>query len=227
MDFRTFLKSKRKLLGISQNKFSKLVGITQSYYNGIERGEIKNPPSDEIVEKIITALVLSPEEANELKYLVAMEKTPSIILEQLENLKEENKKTHQKAVFQQDEVMIPLYSRISAGSGAITDEEPEDYISIPGIRNVYSMFAVNVFGDSMEPTIQNRSIILCSDNAEIRDGDVAAFIVNGESYVKRLKRNDEYIALLSDNPRYKPIYISSYDDFRVVGKVLKVINDVY
>lgn len=228
MTFTKYLKTKRKLLGISQNKFSKLIGITQSYYNGIERGETKNPPSEEIIEKIISALVLSPDEAREFRYLAAIEKTPNIILNELIELKEENKKNHQNMVKEQsiNDVMIPLYSRISAGTGLITDEEPEDFISLPGIRNVENMFAVNVFGDSMEPTIKDRSIILCTTSAQIYDGDVAAFVVNGESYVKRLKRTKEYIALLSDNPSYKPIYISSYDEFNVVGKVIKVINDI-
>ena len=41
MDFITFLKSRREQLGYSQNKFSKLVNITQSYFNSIERGEAK------------------------------------------------------------------------------------------------------------------------------------------------------------------------------------------
>lgn len=81
MDFRSFLRSKREALGISQNKFAKLVGITQSYYNGVERGEIKNPPSEEIIEKFVTTLLLTPEEGDKLKYLAAIERTPSIILE--------------------------------------------------------------------------------------------------------------------------------------------------
>ena len=61
MNFKNFLSLKRKSLGISQNKFYKLIGITQSYYNGIERGEIKNPPSDEIIEKMAKELLLSSE----------------------------------------------------------------------------------------------------------------------------------------------------------------------
>ena len=228
MDFRSFLKSKREALGLSQNKFSKMVGITQSYYNGAERGEIKNPPSEEVIEKFISTLLLTPEEGNKLRYLAAIERTPDIILEELEKLTNERTQAHQKAVREQSDkdALIPLFSRISAGVGAVTDEEPVDYISLPGIRNIESIFAINVKGDSMEPTIKDQSIILCKQNGEIRDGDVAAFLVNGESYVKRIKVNSNFIALLSDNPNYQPIYVYPDDEFRVIGKVFKVINDV-
>lgn len=228
MDFKTFLKSKREALGISQNKFAKLVGITQSYYNGVERGEIKNPPSEEIIEKFVNLLLLTPAEGEKLRYLAAIERTPNIILKELKKLTEERKKAHQKAVREQanKDALIPLFSRISAGVGVITDEEPIDYISLPGIRNLENIFAINVKGDSMEPTIKDQSIILCRQNGDIKDGDVAAFLVNGESYVKRIKITKNYYALLSDNPNYQPIYVYPDDEFKVIGKVFKVINDI-
>lgn len=228
MDFKTFLKSKREALGISQNKFAKLVGITQSYYNGVERGEIKNPPSEEIIEKFVNLLLLTPAEGEKLRYLAAIERTPNIILNELKKLTEERKKAHQKAVREQSnkDALIPLFSRISAGVGVITDEEPIDYISLPGIRNLENIFAINVKGDSMEPTIKDQSIILCRQNGDIKDGDVAAFLVNGESYVKRIKITKNYYALLSDNPNYQPIYVYPDDEFKVIGKVFKVINDI-
>lgn len=122
--------------------------------------------------------------------------------------------------------LVPLFSRISAGIGVITDEEPIDYISLPGIKNTENVFAINVKGDSMEPTIKNQSIIICRQGSELRDGEVGAFLVNGESFVKRIKVTKNFFALLSDNPNYQPIYVYPQDEFKVIGKVLKVINDV-
>ena len=78
----------------------------------------------------------------------------------------------------------------------------------------------------MEPTIKNQSIILCRQGNELRDGEVGAFLVNGESFVKRIKVTKNFFALLSDNPNYQPIYVYPQDEFKVIGKVLKVINDV-
>lgn len=229
MTFKNFLRKKREALGYSQNKLAKIIGITQSYYNTIERGEVKNPPSEEILDKMAQTFNLSEKETRDFKYLAAVERTPAIILEELKKLARIEKSIEQPVVsydFKDMENYIPLYSRISAGIGVVTDEAPVDFISIPGVRNIETLFAVNVRGDSMEPTIKDSSIILCRKGVEVRNGEIGAFIVNDESYVKRLKVTGNYIALISDNPNYQPIYIGPGEEFRVVGKVLKVINDI-
>jgi repressor LexA len=228
MDFKTYIKTKRESLGLSQNKVSKLAGITQSYYNGIERGEIKNPPSEEVLDSLIKVLLLTPSEGEKLKYLAAIERTPSIILNELKRLADEKELSKRRVIkdISNNNTLIPLFSRISAGVGLITDEEPTDFISLPGIRNADNVFAINVKGDSMEPTIKNQSIILCRQGEELKDGEVGAFLVNGESFVKRIKVTKNFFALLSDNPNYQPIYVYPQDEFKIIGKVLKVINDV-
>lgn len=215
-------------MGYSQNKLAKAIGITQSYYNTIERGEVRNPPSEEILDKMIAILQLTTKEAAEFKYLAAIERTPTLILEELKKLEKQKDATPKVNVSELKDLdnYIPLYSRISAGIGVFTEEAPVDFISIPGVRNVETLFAVNVKGDSMEPTIKNSSIILCRKGVEVRNGEIGAFIVNEESYVKRLKVTGNYIALISDNPNYQPIYIGPGEEFSVVGKVLKVINDI-
>ena len=228
MNFKTFLRNRREEMGYSQNRLAKVIGITQSYYNTIERGEVRNPPSEEILDKMIEILQFNNKEATEFKYLAAIERTPAIILEELEKLAKLREKVPKLNVtnLKDSENYIPLYSRISAGIGVFTDDEPVDYISIPGVRNIETLFAVNVKGDSMEPTIKNSSIILCRKGVEVRNGEIGAFIVNEESYVKRLKITGNYIALISDNPNYQPIYIGPGEEFNVVGKVLKVVNDI-
>lgn len=228
MNFKTFLRNRREEMGYSQNKLAKAIGITQSYYNTIERGEVRNPPSEEILDKMIAILQLTTKEAAEFKYLAAIERTPTLILEELKKLEKQKDATPKVNVSELKDLdnYIPLYSRISAGIGVFTEEAPVDFISIPGVRNVETLFAVNVKGDSMEPTIKNSSIILCRKGVEVRNGEIGAFIVNEESYVKRLKVTGNYIALISDNPNYQPIYIGPGEEFSVVGKVLKVIYDI-
>lgn len=211
MDFITFLKTRREQLGYSQNKFAKLVNITQSYFNSIERGEVKNPPSKEVLERIAEGLGLNPEEKKQMLYLAAVERTPQVILDTLTKLQEEVKRQSQDNIqdfMETSDNAIPLFERISAGFGAFTDEEITDYIMLPGLRNKNNnVFAVNVVGDSMEPTIKDGSIIICKKNMEIRNGEIGAFFVDDQAYVKRLKVTKNYIALISDNPNYAPIYI--------------------
>ena len=229
MDFITFLKSRREQLGYSQNKFSKLVNITQSYFNSIERGEVKNPPSKEVLERIAEGLELNSEEKKQMFYLAAIERTPQVILDTLNELEEELKlktKNNMQDFLGNSENAIPLFERISAGPGAFSDDEITDYIVLPGLKNSSSLFAVNVVGDSMEPTIKDGSIIICKKNIEIRNGEIGAFFIDDQAYVKRLKITKNYIALISDNPNYAPIYIGPGENFHAVGKVIKVLSDI-
>lgn len=230
MDFITFLKSRREKLGYSQNKFAKLVNITQSYFNSIERGEVKNPPSKEILERIAECLELNSEEKKQMFYLAAVERTPKVILDTLNRLEAEVKKQSKNNIedfFENSENAIPLFERISAGPGAFSDEEITDYIMLPGLRNKNNnIFAVNVVGDSMEPTIKDGSIIICKKNIEIRNGEIGAFFIDDQAYVKRLKITKNYVALISDNPNYAPIYIGPGEYFHAVGKVIKVLSDI-
>ncbi len=230
MSFTKFLKEKRDALGISQNKFAKQVGITQSYFNSIERGEVKNPPSEDVLERIADSLGLNQEEKNHMLYLAAIERTPDIIkntLKELKNKVEISEKTNIIQIHNDTDCAIPLFERISAGLGSYTDNDIEDYIMLPGIDNRnQNIFAVNVVGDSMEPTIKNGSIIICKKNTEIKNGEIGAFFVDDEAFVKRLKVSKNHVALVSDNPNYSPIYIGPEENFNAVGKVIKVLSDI-
>lgn len=230
MIFTKFLKEKREALGISQNKFAKMINITQSYFNSIERGEVKNPPSEEVLLRIADCLNLNPEEKEEMLYLAAIERTPKIIIDKIEKLKSEVKSNIKKTAKEATQISnnaIPLFERISAGLGAFTDNDIEDYIMLPGLNNTnQNLFAVNVVGDSMEPTIKDGSIIICKKTLDIKNGEIGAFFIDEQAFVKRLKITKTYIALVSDNPNYSPIYIGPGENFNVVGKVIKVLSDI-
>lgn len=230
MTFIRFLKEKRLESGLSQNKFSKLINITQSYFNSIERGEVKNPPSEEILEKISEGLNLNKQDKNYLFYLAAIERTPKLIINMMDELngKLNSKEKEVYSPSKEDSVnSIPLFERISAGIGAFATEEIEDYIILPGINNRdNNIFAVNVVGDSMEPTIKDNSIIICKKDVEIKNGEIGAFFIDDQAYVKRLKITQNYVALISDNPNYTPIYIGPGENFKAVGKVIKVLSDI-
>ena len=246
MKFIEFLKEKRENLKYTQNGFAKIVGITQSYYNNIERGEVKNPPSEEVLDNMAKGLKLTSGETYEFKYLAAAERTPAIVLEHIESLKNrikileaEIQKVSGKTLVPQGKIselglidadkapaLIPVFPRISAGLGALAEEEPEEYVSVPGVKDPATLFAVRVNGDSMEPTIKNKSLILCRQCTQLTNNEIGAFIINDDAFVKRLKVTDNYTALISDNPNYNPIYIAPDESFKVVGRVIKVINDI-
>lgn len=52
--------------GIRQNELAELIGYDQTYISALEVG-LKGPPTPEFVDKLVTALPLTPAEADEIR----------------------------------------------------------------------------------------------------------------------------------------------------------------
>ncbi|WP_279119251.1 LexA family transcriptional regulator [Fusobacterium varium] len=116
---------------------------------------------------------------------------------------------------------VPVFENISAGYGAV-ESEIIDYISLPNYQGTFSgdIFAVQVHGDSMENTIEDKSIVFIKKEPEIQNKKIGAFIVNNQAYLKRYFEDEHGIFLRSDNREYRDIEIKESDDFIVVGKYI-------
>ncbi|PIT10707.1 hypothetical protein BGI40_01595 [Snodgrassella communis] len=92
--------------------------------------------------------------------------------------------------------------------------------AIPGIQ------LVTIKGDSMEPTLPNRSIAFVDSNINKFQGDgIYAFVLDGEAYIKRLQKVPGKIIAISDNPIYQPFYITSEMEERmhIAAKFIRVL----
>lgn len=117
--------------------------------------------------------------------------------------------------------VIHLYSLpISAGVGkdSFEDIPYSDYET----DNDVCDFALQISGDSMEPTIPNGSIVLIKKQETIDDKKVGTFLYNGRVYCKYLVHKDEKVYLCSFNSSYPPIEISPDDELIVYGAVVEV-----
>ncbi len=120
---------------------------------------------------------------------------------------------------------IPLFDlRISAGTGIDifdgripSDDLPTD--------NMDCDFALRVSGDSMEPDIRDGSIVLIKKCENLDEGKTGAFYYNGNIYCKKLAQNESGAYLISINPAYKPIKISS-DDMMLYGEVIGIEQEI-
>ncbi len=116
---------------------------------------------------------------------------------------------------------IPLYSLpISAGVGKDSFEgiPYEDFET----DNEICDFALKVSGDSMEPNIQDGSIVLVKRQKTIEDRKVGAFYYNGEVYCKYIAHENGAVYLKSYNSSYSPIAISENDELFLYGAVIEV-----
>lgn len=115
---------------------------------------------------------------------------------------------------------VPIYDRLSCGTGTWIDERPEDYLMVPDqmISAHKSYFGNQAEGNSMEPGIRDGDYLVFEQLPEIPNGLIGSFSLNGQYYCKRFKKyQDGSCWLISDNPEYSPIPINPSDDFRVLG----------
>lgn len=112
---------------------------------------------------------------------------------------------------------IQYYQRLaSAGSGQIVfDNLPTEQIAIPDIPKYRKVsYAIGVNGRSMEPMYHNGETLLVEKTNEIEVGEIGIFMVNGESYVKKLGENE----LVSVNDDYGNIPLC--EGCRCMGRVI-------
>lgn len=104
--------------------------------------------------------------------------------------------------------------RTSAGGGAFNEEEGFEYLNIycEGL-NTLSYFkaehlhAIEVMGDSMEPTLKNADILLCDTTRTLlEDGKMYVIQTPEGLLVKRVCVIENGIVLRSDNALYEPLY---------------------
>lgn len=200
------VKLKREELNLSQEELA-------------EKMNYKSKTSIHKIEVGITDLPLS-----KVKELAAVLNTTPAFLMGWEDKKEKENINIDTATT--DYIMIPLYESISAGYGASNSEFIE-MIPVFGLKkNGTTYFAVKVEGDSMEPKIPNGSTIIIKKDIQIESGEIGAFNLNDENFVKQKKVVKDRLILHSFNLAYDDKLVNEYDDFKEYGKVVKVMIDL-
>ena len=125
---------------------------------------------------------------------------------------------------------------VSAGGGAYEADENYESLALPtyfvdmlgGKDNLKNIDAINVVGDSMEPTLNNDNIIFVDKTKKdaSRDG-IYAFTTNHGLFVKRIQRRvDGKLDIISDNRDY-PAQILNKTDLEILGRVVSFFGMVY
>ncbi|AGR77521.1 peptidase, S24 family [Aliarcobacter butzleri 7h1h] len=137
-----------------------------------------------------------------------------------------------------DKYWIKYYPSVSvsAGGGAYEREDNFESLELPryfvnmlgGNENLKNIDAINVIGDSMEPTLNSDNIIFIdkTKNDVSRDGIYAFTTIHG-LFVKRIQRRvDGKLDIISDNKDY-PSQVLNKNDLEILGKVISSFGLVY
>ena len=207
MKVNEIIKKRRKELGLTLKQVAEKLGVSESLISRYESNDVKNMGIDKIIP---LAKVLDT--------------TPAFLMG-WENKKEEKSNLNIDTI-NTDYMMIPLYESISAGYGASNSEFIE-MIPVFGLKkNGTTYFAVKVEGDSMEPKIPNGSTIIIKKDIAIEVGEIGAFNLNDENFVKQKKLVKDKLILHSFNLAYEDKVVNEFDDFIEYGKVVKVMIDL-
>ena len=206
MKVNEIIKKRRKELGLTLKQVAEKLGVSESLISRYESNDVKNMGIDKIIP---LAKVLDTTPAFLMGWETKKEK---------ENINIDTVTT--------DYMMIPLYSSISAGYGA-SDVDFIEMIPVFNLKkNGTEYFAVKVAGDSMEPKIPNGSTIIIKKDIAIENGEIGAFCLNEENFVKQKKTIKDKLILHSFNLAYDDKVVNEYDEFKEYGKVIKVMIDL-
>ena len=118
----------------------------------------------------------------------------------------------------------PLYGKIAAGTPALLrDHVREIYELDRKLTPSADAFLLEVKGDSMvDAGINDGDLIVVEPvgESEVRNGDIVAARIDGESAVKRyFAAADGQVVLEPGNADYPPTLVREHEDFTILGRV--------
>ena len=214
------LKARRKELNLTQKDIADLLGISYQAYSAWERG-VKQPSKEKVkkLEQILDVPIGYFTEPEIVRlYNTLSGEGKGQVLSYVKNLVQ---KEQCKKVISISEKLYKyrVYEKMSAGIGSSFYND-QDYDTVYFDEELAHDFASWVSGDSMEPKYQNGSVALIRERGFDYDGAVYAVVCNGQTYIKRVYREEHGLRLVSINPKYQDIFLSYDEDPRIVGIIV-------
>ncbi len=122
-------------------------------------------------------------------------------------------------------VKVPVLGKIACGDPILAEENIKEYRNeSPDLLPSGNSFYLEAFGDSMEPTIPNGSLVLIREQPSVEYGEIAAVLVNGneEATLKRVRKQGNMVMLMPDNPTHDPYIITEDNPAKIIGKAIRV-----
>ena len=118
---------------------------------------------------------------------------------------------------------IPILGKIAAGTPILAVENHEDYFDTSEFIN--ADFALQIQGDSMIGSrIYDGDIVFLKKQSYIENGQIGAFLIDGEATLKIFNKQNGTVMLLSSNPNYSPIILSPNKENLILGKLIGVYS---
>ncbi|MBC1522442.1 helix-turn-helix transcriptional regulator [Listeria aquatica] len=237
------IKRLRIEMGLTQEELGKRVGLKRAAINKYEKGNVENMKRS-IVEKMSSLFSVSP------SYLMALDESNSEkntifqLYNKLEKTRQERvyRYTEQQLHEQENEKVsqanfngndndIDVAGKVAAGLGTQNFDKTQPLFTIrmnkEDIPSDYDL-ALQVTGDSMEPTFEDGEIIFVKEQDEFQNGMIAAVEINEEAFIKKIYKEESRIRLVSlnrdtdknGNRLYPDFYADEKDELYLIGRVV-------
>ena len=219
MAFKEQLKAARLAKGYTQEQLATAIGVAKSTFTGYEKGN--SEPNMLTIKKLMEILEVDAnylwydENDNSNSFVTSF--IEQQIIKKYRLIDETGKNTvefvlndiYDRCVKEPaplyETVLKPAYQcGLSAGTGLYAfDDVPTEQIEVPiDFKDID--FVISVSGDSMEPTYHDGDKVMIKKQRDIKIGEIGAFMVNGEAYIKELGNE----CLISHNKKYAPIHFN-------------------
>ena len=231
MAFKEQLKAARLAKGYTQEQLATAIGVAKSTFTGYEKGN--SEPNMLTIKKLMEILEVDAnylwydENDNSNSFVTSF--IEQQIIKKYRLIDETGKNTVQfvlNDIYDRcvkepaplyETVLKPAYQcGLSAGTGLYAfDDVPTEQIEVPiDFKDID--FVISVSGDSMEPTYRDGDKVMIKKQRDIKIGEIGAFMVNGEAYIKELGNK----CLISHNKKYAPIHFNESMRIDCIGKVI-------
>lgn len=129
-------------------------------------------------------------------------------------LKEQSLELREEPLFE-----YRIYEKLSAGTGtAIYEDHSYDLVYFD--KDLDHDIASWIYGDSMEPKYYNGQVALIKETGFDYDGDIYAVVWDGQTYIKKVYREEDGLRLVSLNSKYDDKFARWEEEPRIIGKVV-------
>jgi repressor LexA len=129
----------------------------------------------------------------------------------------------------EEAVYINIYGFAQCGpNGLLAQDNLYDTVALSsrlfGIAAPQDYFCVKARGDSMEPKITEKDLVIARRQLTVDNNQIAIVVHNEVPKIKKILQTDNSILLLSLNPKYSPMEVKKDDTFNIYGIVKHIVK---
>ena len=116
---------------------------------------------------------------------------------------------------------IPILGTIACGAPILAQNHIDGYTGVPD--SIHADFALICKGDSMMGArIYDGDLVYIRQQETVENGEIAAVLIDGEATLKRVRLGPDSIALMPENPMYRPLILwgEEMNQVRILGKAV-------